>query len=150
MTGVEVSLQDWLESGQIRAHKTSRSEITELLKAVDRDLADSQIKELSADRRFATAYSAALLVATLALAASGYRAQEKGHHYWSVQSLAFTMKLDTGIITRLNAFRRKRNIADYERVGMVSDQEVKEMDALARQLRDNVIGWLSENHPELI
>jgi hypothetical protein len=145
-----VSLQSWLESGQLRAHKTSKHEIAELLKAVDRDLADSQLQGLSADRRFATAYGAALLVATLALAASGYRAQQEGHHYWSIQSLAFTLKLDAKTIDQLNAFRRKRNIADYERVGMVSEQEIKKMVTLAKKLHAMVIEWLKKNHPELV
>jgi hypothetical protein len=145
-----VSLQSWLESGQLRAHKTSKREITELLKAVNRDLADSQLQGLSADRRFATAYSAALLVATLALAASGYRAQQEGHHYWSIKSLAFTLKLDAKTVDELNAFRRKRNIADYERVGMVSEREIKKMIALAKELRATVMEWLKKNHPELI
>jgi len=145
-----VSLEDWLESGRLRAHKTSKREIAELLKAVDRDLADSQLQGLSADRRFATAYSAALLVSTLALAASGYRAQQEGHHYWSIQSLAFTMKIDAKTIDRLNTFRRKRNIADYERVGIVSEKEIVRMLALAKELRAKAIEWLKENHPELI
>ena len=145
-----MSLQSWLESGQLRAHKTSKHEIAELLKAVDRDLADSQLQGLSADRRFATAYGAALLVATLALAASGYRAQQEGHHYWSIQSLAFTLKLDAKTIDQLNAFRRKRNIADYERVGMVSEQEIKKMVTLAKKLQAMVIEWLKKNHPELV
>ena len=122
-----MSLQSWLESGRLRAHKTSSSEIAELLKAADRDLADAQLHELSADRRFATACTAALLVATIALAANGYRAAQEGHHYWTIQSLAFTMKLDAKTIDQLNTFRRKRNIADYERVGMVSEQEIGKM-----------------------
>jgi hypothetical protein len=147
---VKVSLQSWLESGQLRAHKASKAEIAELLKAIDRDLADSQVKGLSADRRFATAYSAALLVATLALAASGYRAQHEGHHYWSIQSLAFTMKITADTIDQLNAFRRKRNMADYERVGLVSEQEIKKMVALAGELRAMAAEWLKKDHPELI
>jgi hypothetical protein len=120
------------------------------LKAVDRDLADSQVKGLSGDRRFATAYSAALLVATMALAASGYRAQKEGHHYWSIKSLAFTLKLDAGTISQLDVFRRKRNIADYERIGTVSVQEINKMVALAKKLRAMAVVWLEKNHPELI
>ena len=145
-----MSLRSWLESGRLRAHKTSNSEIAELLKAADRDLADAQLHELSADRRFATAYSAALLAATVALAASGYRAAQESHHYWTIQSLAFTMKLDAKTIDQLNTFRRKRNIADYERVGMVSEQEIRKMLALAKKLRTTVVEWLKGNHPELI
>jgi len=145
-----VSLQSWSESGQLRAHRTSKREIVELLKAIDRDLADSQLQGLSADRQFATAYSAALLVATLALAASGYRAQQEGHHYWSIQSLAFTMKLDAKTISQLNTFRRKRNIVDYERVGMVSEQEIKKMITLAKELRTMVVEWLKNNYSEFV
>ncbi len=145
-----MSLQSWLESGQLRAHKTSKSEIVELLKAIDRDLADAQLQGLSADRRFATAYGAALLVATLALAVSGYRAQQEGHHYWSIQSLAFTLKLDAKTVDQLNAFRKKTNIADYERVGMVSEQEIKKMVALAKKLLAMVMEWLKKNQPELV
>ncbi len=145
---MNTSLQSWLESGRLRAHKTSSSDIAELLKAADRDLADAQLHELSADRRFATAYSAALLAATVALAASGYRAAQEGHHYWTIQSLAFTMQLDARTIDQLNTFRRKRNIADYERVGMVSEQEVEKMLALAKKLRTTVLEWLKRNHPE--
>jgi len=145
-----MSLQSWLESGRLRAHKTSSSEIAELLKAADRDLADAQLHKLSADRRFATAYSAALLAATVALAASGYRVAQEGHHYWTIQSLAFTMKLDAKTIDQLNTFRRKRNIADYERVGVVSEQEIEKMLALAKKLRTAVVEWLKNNHLELI
>jgi len=145
-----VSLQNWLEKGQLRTHKTSSREIAELLKAADRDLADAQLPGLSADRRFATAYSAALLVATVALAASGYRAPHEGHHYWTIQSLALTMKLDAKTIDQLDAFRRKRNITDYEMVGMVSEQEIRKMLALAKELRAMVVEWLKKNHPELM
>jgi hypothetical protein len=145
-----MSLQSWLENGQIKPHQTSKNEITELFRAVDRDLADSQVQGLSADRRFAVAYNAALLLATVALAASGYRAQQEGHHYWSIQSLAFTLELDTKTINQLNAFRRKRNIADYERVGMASEQEIKSLVTLAKKLRVMAMEWLKKNHPELI
>jgi hypothetical protein len=147
---MKMSLQSWLENGQIRAHQTSKYEITELFKAIDRDLADSQVQGLSADRRFATAYNAALLVATMTLAASGYRAQPEGHHYWSIQSLAFTLELDPKTINQLNAFRRKRNIADYERVGIASEQEIKSLIALTQKLRVTAMEWLKKNHPELI
>ena len=60
------------------------------------------------------------------------------------------MKLDAQTIDRLNAFRRKRHIADYERVGMVSEQEIGNMLALAKKLRTAVVEWLKKNHPELV
>ena len=113
-------------------------------------MADARIKTLSADRRFSTAYNAALMVSIAALAASGYRASSEGHHYWTIQSLAHTLHLDARTIRKFNKFRQKRNISDYEMIGMVSEQEVDEMIALARELHTVVVEWLSKNHPELI
>jgi len=145
-----VSLQDWLNEGRLKAHKTSRKEIEQLFAVFERDMRDAKAEDLSADRRFATAYNAALMAARAALAASGYRTSGEGSHYWLTQSLAFTLQLDTSTITKFNKFRQKRNISDYEMIGMVSEQEVSEMVALARTLRDTVTAWLKNNHPELI
>jgi hypothetical protein len=139
-----------LATSRARVHKTSRHEIAALLKAADRDLADAQLSGLSADRKFTTAYSAALLASTAALAAGGYRAPQEGHHYWTIQSLAFTIELGSRTIAQFDAFRRKHNIADYETVGMVSEAEIKSMLALAKSLRVTVGTWLEKNHPELI
>jgi hypothetical protein len=90
------------------------------------------------------------MVSTAALAVSGYRASTEGHHYWTIQSLAFTLHLDAKTITKFNKFRQKRNISDYERTGMVSEQEVKEMIALAKELRTFLVDWLKKEYPELI
>jgi hypothetical protein len=49
----------------------------------------------------------------------------------------------------LDKFREKRNISDYERAGLVTEQEAKEMMALAKQLRHDVEQWLRTHYPEL-
>lgn len=145
-----MSLEDWLSEGRLRQHKTSKSEINQLLAVFMRDMADAQPHTISIDRRFATAYNAALTVATAALAASGYRAAGEGHHYWVIQSLAFTLQLDAETIEEFNRFRRKRNTIDYERTGSVSEREVSEMLELARDIRDKLEKWLSGNYPALL
>ena len=145
-----MSLQDWLNEGRLKTHKTSQKEIDQLFTVFERDIADTQAEALSADRRFATAYNAALMAARAALAASGYRTSGEGNHYWTIQSLAFTLQLDAKTIKKFNKLRQKRNISDYEMIGMVSEQEVTEMIALAQDLRSMVEEWLKKNHPELI
>ncbi len=145
-----MSLQDWLKTGHLKTHKPGSDEISRLFAAADRDLADARVHGLSTDRRFAIAYNAALLSATAALAASGYRASQEGHHYWTFQSLAFTMQLDSKTIERLDRFRKKRNIADYEMTGMVSEQEVGEMLALSTDLRTMIEDWMLKNYPDLM
>ncbi len=145
-----MSLQDWLNEGRLKTHTTSQKEIEQLFAVFERDMADAQAENLSDDRRFATAYNAALMVARAALAASGYRTSGEGNHYWTIQSLAFTLKPDAKTVKKFNKFRQKRNITDYEMIGMVSEQEVTEMIALAHELRDMMTEWLKKNHPELI
>jgi uncharacterized protein (UPF0332 family) len=146
---MKVSLEDWLSKGQLRQHKTSRNEIQQLLAVFARDIADAQLRTLSTDRRFATAYNAALTVATAALAACGYRAAGEGHHYWTVQTLAFTLQLDAKTIEEFNRFRRKRNTIDYERTGAVSEKEVSEMLELAENIRHRLEQWLRAHYPNL-
>jgi hypothetical protein len=58
--------------------------------------------------------------------------------------------VDKGLIQRMDQFRKKRNISDYERAGLVSEQEAEEMEALARDLRKKVEEWLKANHPHLL
>ena len=90
------------------------------------------------------------MASAAALAASGYRAAGEGHHYWLIQSLAFTLQLDAETIEEFNRFRRKRNTIDYERIGAVSEKEMQEMLELARNIRGKLETWLRKNHPELI
>lgn len=142
-----MSLQDWLRNGWLVEHRTSRQEIADLLGLADRDLSDCQSTGLSADWRLNIAYNAALQAATAALAAAGFRASKEAHHYRVIQSLSHTIGAERALITRLDRFRKKRNITGYERAGSVSAPEVQEMTDLARRLRAGVEQWLRTNHP---
>lgn len=55
-----MNLKDLLADGRIRSHRTSANEVADLMRVVDRDLADAVVTQLSTDRRFVTAYNAAL------------------------------------------------------------------------------------------
>jgi hypothetical protein len=115
-----MSLQEWLKNGWLVEHKPSREEIADLLAVADRDLHDCQAEGISADWRLNIAYNAALQLATIALAASGYRAAREAHHYRTIHSLALTVGLEKLAVAKLDKFRTKRNISDYERAFMTS------------------------------
>ena len=144
-----MSLEDWLNDKLIVKHRPSAGEIAELLHICDRDLEKVKIVELGPDWRLSIAHNAAVQTAKAALAAVGYRARKEGQHYLLLQSLAFTIKTAPTIIDQLDKFRQKRNISDYERAGLVTEQEAEEMIALAKQLRDDVEKWLRTQHPQL-
>jgi hypothetical protein len=145
-----VSLQDWLKNGWLVEHRTSRQEIADLLAMVDRDLAQCRVPGLSPDWQLNIAYNAALQLAAAALGAAGYRASREAHHYRVLQSLAYTLKTETSLTVRLDKFRKKRNIGEYERAGAVSDQEAEEMFLLAKDLREKVENWLRSHFPDLL
>ncbi len=54
------SWQQWLAHRDVKTHQTSKQEIDILRALIKRDLPDAAVVELSADRRSATAYNAAL------------------------------------------------------------------------------------------
>jgi HEPN domain-containing protein len=123
--------------------------LPKLLHICDRDLEKAEIIELGPDWRLSIAHNAAVQTAKAALAAVGYRARKEGQRYIVLQSLAFTIKTDPATIKQLDKFREKRNISDYERAGLVTEQEAEEMIALAKQLRDDVEQWLRAHHHSL-
>ncbi len=145
-----MSLADWRKNGWLVEHQTSAQEIADLLAVVERDLADSVAEQVSADWRMNIAYNAALQAATAALAAAGYRASRDQHHYRIIQSLAETIGATAQRIAIFDAFRKKRNITGYERVGAVSDADAAAMRDLAEAIRDDVIDWLRRDHPQLL
>jgi hypothetical protein len=131
-------------------HQASVNEIRDLLQVVERDLADSDAEGLSADGRMNIAYNAALQAATIALAAAGHRAVRESHHFRVIQSLRETIGVEAGVVATFDAFRKKRNITGYERIGLVSDADAEAMRALAVRLRDDVVAWLTKRHGGLL
>jgi hypothetical protein len=133
-----VSLKEWLRNAWLIEHKASPQEIRHLLRLADRDLTDCRNESLSIDWRFNIAYNAALQCATAALAAAGYRAAKEAHHYRVIQSLRYTLRSDEKLILKLDAFRKKRNISEYDHAGSVTKVELRDMIDLATDLRKSV------------
>lgn len=142
-----MSLADWLTNGWLIEHETSRQEVQLILRLADRDLADCRNQSLSVDWRFNIAYNAALQCANAALAAAGFRAAKDAHHYRVIQSLKFTIGTEDKKIQKLDAFRKKRNISEYDHAGSVSMTELREMIGLADDLRKSVEAWIVAKFP---
>jgi uncharacterized protein (UPF0332 family) len=143
---MNLSLNDWLKNGWLIEHETSKQEIEDLFRIVDRDLKDCEVTKLSPDWRLNIAYNAALQCAKAALAVAGYRPARESHHYRLIHSLAYTIQADDNLIIQLDMFRKKRNISDYLRAGEVSEQEVTEMIGLAKKLRSRMKKWIRDKN----
>lgn len=140
--------QELLNEDRIEKHQTSRQELDELRSIVARDLTDAEIVYLSDDRRFATAYNAALQSAKMVIACCGYRVKGFGAHHITFECL----KLAIGrpiykTANFLEQCRRKRNIADYDTAGRITETEANEMIKAAKLFAKKVEKWISDNYP---
>jgi len=124
-----------LASRDVQTHRTSKSELDDFRALIARDLADAAVARVSADRRFATAYNAALLAAHMAIASAGYRVTAKtGHHKVAFDSIMLALgPAAQKYADYFETCRRKRNVIDYTRSHVATDTEAREILATATE-----------------
>jgi uncharacterized protein (UPF0332 family) len=146
-----VSWKQLLAKGDLKAHKTSKQELDNIRALIARDLADAALAGLSADRRFATAYNAALQTAKIAIACSGYRVSARaGHHAVTFEAARRAMGSEAASLTDyFDACRRKRNMIDYDNSSVATETEADELLRKADEFRTLVEKWVATNHPRL-
>lgn len=111
---------------RVRPHTTRLRELDDLRAVVARDLADAAIPGLSADRRFATAYNAALQIAKMIIACAGYRVTGLGHHRTTFEAVELAMGSSIApLALYFDTCRRKRNTLDYDAANVTSDTEAE-------------------------
>ncbi|RYD43473.1 MAG: hypothetical protein EOP85_10115 [Verrucomicrobiaceae bacterium] len=121
----------------------------DLLAIVERDLEDSA-QSLSADWQFGIAYNAALKLCAILLYASGFRPEKNLAHYRTLQALPLILGPEReDDADYLDACRAKRNTAEYDAAGTVSQTEAVELRAFVQDLRSDTLDWLRRKHPEL-
>ena len=119
-----MSLNDWLANRWIVAQVATVAEMADLFALVDRDLVDATVPRLSSDWRLGITYNAALQLATLALAADGYRPGRERAHERAILSLRDTVGIPVKTVDLLDAIRRKRNQSNYEHAGKIGRAHV--------------------------
>ena len=145
-----MTLQKWLEYGWLRPHKSGKKEISELLRIIDRDLQDAA-GDISTDWRFGIAYNAALKLCAILLYAEGYRPEKNLQHYRTIQSLPLILgKKHEQDAKYLDTCRNKRNAAEYEYVGGITEEDVTELVGYVNELRQEILRCLNERHPEFL
>lgn len=145
---MNVTWTQLLASKDAQKHTTSKQELDNMRELIGRDLADAAVAGVSADRRFATAYNAALQAANMAIACSGYRITAKiGHHKVSLESAALALGKSAESLTYyFETCRRKRNQIDYAQSRVATETEAREIVAKAREFYAFVETWIAKNH----
>jgi len=108
-------LANLLRIGQLKEHPADAGEITRLLLAAERGVADARVQSISAETRFDAAYRSIMQTGLAALMARGYRpdTNRPGHHATVIQALTLTLGIDARRVAVLDTLRRKRNLVDY-------------------------------------
>ncbi len=146
-----MTLENWVNNGWLRHHKTSPEEIKNLLLIVERDVSDANKKNLSIDWRFGIAYNAALKLCTILLYAEGYRPERDHAHYHTIQILPVILGTEKNKdATYLNTCRIKRNQLEYNYIGGVTEADTEELIQFVTELRIEVKNWLKKNHRNLV
>lgn len=144
-----MSLNEWVENDWIKEHKPKSREIRQLIDRTELNLTEAEFYTRDLDWKFNIAYSAILNLAGMALRAEGYRSRAASHHYYTIMSLEFTLKIDSKLVTIIDSFRKIRHYATYERAGVVTESMVQEIIEIAKELKEKVIIWLKEKHSDL-
>jgi hypothetical protein len=145
-----MSWKKLLQNNKVHQHTTSRQELTEIRRLVARDLADAAIPALSEDRRFATAYNAALQTAKMAIACAGYRiGSVPGHHRLTFEAAKLSIgKQAEHLADYFDACRRKRNEIDYTGATIATVTEAGEL-LHAKSFLDLVELWIDTTYPAM-
>lgn len=136
--------------GKVHAHKASKREVGDLRAVILRDLEDAEIQELSDDRRFATAYNAALQTAKMSIVCAGYRlAGTQGHHRLTFEVARLALGASaTPTLDFFEACRRKRNVIDYDHASVATHTEAEEIVKEAKEFLELVERWIVVTRPK--
>jgi uncharacterized protein (UPF0332 family) len=146
-----MSWKKLLQDNKVHRHTTSRQELNEIRRLVARDLTDAALLALSEDRRFATAYNAALQTAKMAIACAGYRiASVPGHHRLTFEGAKLALgKPAEHLADYFDSCRRKRNEIDYTGATIATTTEADELLLHAKSFLTLVEAWIDSTYPAL-
>lgn len=140
-----MSIDSFLKRGVLVKQASSKEEIEDLLKIVERDLHDSNASEVSHDWQFGIAYNAALKLATILVRSAGYRVKGQGHHMNTIALIPeFLGKDKKEYSDYLDTCRRKRNTVEYDCVGRATKEDVKELRDFVVEFHSKVLEHLNE------
>lgn len=141
-----MAYDDLLHDERIRRHGVTRDDIVDSMTIAQARLGDAGTEGLSADGRFIFAYDAVRAAAEAVMAAEGFRpVAGVGHHETVFAFLAVAAGGRWERSARIfDQARVKRNAAQYDEWGLVTQTEADELLRAARGFIAEVAHWVSE------
>lgn len=138
-----MSLEEMLLRSELKREKAMPGEIERMLNAVERRLQDAGHADIHPETRLEQAYHVILGCALIGLRAHDLRLVNRpGHHVVAVESLADTLSISPGRIDYFQTLRDLRNKDLYTGRTSISDSQAAEAVEEARELVQDLRGWL--------
>lgn len=134
-----MNFEKLLEDRIIEPIEVTRDEIAYLLGVARRDIKTGQdLAYTNLDWAFAVAYNAILQLSIAYMNFLGYRPRPGAKHVNTFKFMEKAVpKEEQRMIKRMQQLRRKRNITIYERAGLVTEKEAREIiDFASRYYKD--------------
>ena len=129
------NLDNLAKNGYLKQEPCDKEEITRMLVIAYRRLLDSQIKEVSIEGRFTSAYNAAHGAALAALRWHGFRSENR---FMVFQCLGDTLGWPASKWRVFDSAHQKRNLAEYEGYLEVEESTIDELHNLSMSLIKDV------------
>jgi uncharacterized protein (UPF0332 family) len=72
-------------------------------------------------------------------------------HYRTIQALPLILgEKHEQDAKYLDTCRSKRNVAEYDYIGAITEEDVSELVRYAEELRDEILNWLSKHHADFL
>jgi|SRR5271155_2024607 len=146
-----MSYKLWQDNSWIIPQTTSKEEVARALLRIEEQLKDAESSTISRGTALGAGHQAVVLMAITMLAIEGFQlVKNSAHHERALDSLEFTLGLDSQQVEKLKRMKKKRNVGFYEAPPEVSDGEMKSFLDLARQINGILLALLMEKHPDML
>ena len=145
-----MSLKKLFDNGYLRKAEPTTRDINAKFEVAVRNLRDAANEDISIDTRFRLSFEAMLVAAQALLLADGYRPAAGRGHYYSIETLEYTIGESRDIIILLHALAKKRHVIQYDMTGAISPEELATMMKQAKRIMNLVTAYMAAKHPEFI
>jgi hypothetical protein len=119
-----MSFEELLRKRAVEPVQITPREIGELLALARRDLRTAEsLVSIDLDWAFVVAYNSILQLSIAYMNWLGFRPRGEGKHYNTFRFMEEALPEDQAMMERLQKLRRKRNMAVYDRAGLVGAKE---------------------------
>jgi hypothetical protein len=143
--------QELVDKKEVSDERPRLSEISNKRDAVDLWISGSKVKGVPDEMAYDALYNAAYILCEIVMRAEGWRTKSGGHHeaVFTAFNHFIAEKFEDLAYFFDDSGKKRHEIHYDQRPMIVSPVEVDEMRLHVEELKQIILSWLKENHPDL-